>query len=111
MGSSQVQEADGSEMCYTNKTSILKSTNNNKKQMVKAEANNSTRYFIVGPNCDSDKRKNAESTQQIHKGFDDVFNGIGCFEGTFSLHLKPHSKPYQAPPRFMAYAVQKMFQN
>ena len=35
--------------------------------------------------------------------------GIGCFEGTFSLQVKPDSKPYQAPPQCVAYALQKMF--
>ena len=38
-----------------------------------------------------------------------VFNGIGCFKGTFSLQLKPDSKPYQAPPRHVAYALEKPF--
>ena len=38
-----------------------------------------------------------------------LFNGIGCFEGTFSFQLKPDSKPYQAPPRYVAYALQKPF--
>ena len=33
-------------------------------------------------------------TQKIHDTFDNVFNGIRCFEGTFSLQLKPDSKPY-----------------
>ena len=41
--------------------------------------------------------------------FGDVFNGIGCFKGTFSLQLKPDSKPYQAPPRCLAYVLQKPF--
>ena len=41
--------------------------------------------------------------------FDNVFNGIGCFKGTFSLQLKPDSKPYQAPLRCVAYALQKPF--
>ena len=27
--------------------------------------------------------------------FDNVFNGTGCFEGTFLLQLKPDSRPYQ----------------
>ena len=79
-GSTKVQETLEVEKCYTNKTSISKSTeamNDNTKPMVRTEDNNSARYFI------------AESTQQIHKDFDDVFNGIGCFEGTFSLQLKP----------------------
>ena len=39
-----------------------------------------------------------------------MFNGIGHFEGTFSLQLKPDSKPYQAPPRHVAYALQKNIQ-
>ena len=46
----------------------------------------------------------------MHKDYDDVFNGIGCFEGTFSLQLKADSKPYQAPLRYMAYALQMEFQ-
>ena len=41
----------------------------------------------------------------------DVFNGIGCFEGIFSLQLKPDSKPYQAPLRCVAYALQKPFKD
>ena len=40
-----------------------------------------------------------------------MFNGIGCFEGTFSLQLKPNSKPYQVPPRCVAYALQKPFKD
>ena len=47
--------------------------------------------------------------QRIHTRFGNVFNGIGCFEGTFSLQLKPDSKPYQAPPRHVAYALQEPF--
>ena len=30
-------------------------------------------------------------------------------QGTFSLQLKPNSKPYQVPPRCVAYALQKPF--
>ena len=41
--------------------------------------------FLACPTYDSDNRKLVESTQQIHKDLDDVFNAIGCFEGTFSL--------------------------
>ena len=37
-----------------------------------------------------------------------MFNGIGCIKGSFSLQLKPDSKPYQAPPK-QAYALQKLF--
>ena len=42
-------------------------------------------------------------TQKIHRKYGNVFNGAGCFEGTFLLQLKPNSKPYQA------YALQKLF--
>ena len=47
--------------------------------------------------------------QKIHDVFGNVFNGIGCFKGTFSLQLKPDSKPYQASPRHVAYVLQKPF--
>ena len=43
--------------------------------------------------------------------FDNVFNGIGCFEGTFLLQIKPDSKPYQVPPRCVAYALQKLLKD
>ena len=44
--------------------------------------------------------------QEEHNTFGDVFNGIGCFKGTFSLQLKPDSKLYQVPLRHVAYALQ-----
>ena len=48
-------------------------------------------------------------TQKTHNKFSDIFNSTGCFKGTFSLQLKPDSKPYQAPPRYVAYVLQKLF--
>ena len=78
--------------------------------MVKTKSNKTTEYFLSGPNNERDKNKSAESTQLIYKDFDDVLNGIGCIEGTFSWQLKPDSKPYQAPPRCMEYTLQKLFQ-
>ena len=66
--------------------------------MVKNNLDKPTNYFLAGPSCESDKRKSAESIQQKYKEFEDIFNGIGCFEGTYSLQLKPNSKPYQALP-------------
>ena len=78
--------------------------------MAEAKANKSIEYFLAGPMYDSNKRKSAESTQQIHKDFDDASNGIGCFKGTFPLQLKPDSKPYQALPRHVAYALHRPFQ-
>ena len=87
------------------------SANNNTKLKAEVKVNKSTEYFITGATYDSDKRKNAESTQQIHKDHDDVFNDIGCFEVTFSLQLMPECTPFQAPPRHIIYALQKPFQD
>ena len=39
----------------------------------------------------------AEITHKLHKGLNNIFRGIGCFDGTFWLQTKPESKPYQAP--------------
>ena len=99
------QETNVAEKCCTITDSSSKSTDNNTKPTEKTKANESAEYFLSGPNYNSNKRKGAEATQQIHRDFDDVFNGIGCFEGTFLLQLKPDSKLYQAPPRCMAYAL------
>ena len=93
-----------------NTDNISKFGSNRKKSMVKTNPDKPTNYFIAGPSCESDKRKNAKSTQRIHKEFEDVFNGIWCFEGTFSLQLKPNRKPYQVLPWHFAYALQKPFQ-
>ena len=48
-------------------------------------------------------------TQEINEIFGKVFNDIGCFKGTFSLQFKLDSKPYQVPPRHVAYVLQKPF--
>ena len=69
----------------------------------------SINYFHSSNNVDADKRSNIAMMQRIHTRFGDVFNGIGCFEGRFSLQLKPDSKPYQAPPSHVAYALQEPF--
>ena len=77
--------------------------------MVETESNKMTEYFLLGLTYESDKKKSAESTQQIHKDFDDVFNGIGCFEGTFSLSVKPGSTPYKAPLEMHGICTPKPF--
>ena len=41
--------------------------------------------------------------------FKDIFIGRGCFDGLVSLPAKANSNPYQAPPRCVAYALQKPF--
>ena len=72
-------------------------------------ANKYTNYFFSSSDVDADKRNSSKLMQEIQNTYGDVFNGIGCFEGTFSLQLKPDSKPYQVPPRHVAYALQKPF--
>ena len=66
-------------------------------------------YFASSNNTDADKRKSIKMTQIISDKFGDVFNGIGCFEGTYSIQLKPDSRSYQAPPRHVAHVLQKPF--
>ena len=46
------------------------------------------------PQKNADKRKSSTMTQKIHDTFGNIFNSIGSFKGTFSLQLKPDSKPY-----------------
>ena len=93
-----------------NMESILKLRGNNTKPMVERKSNKTTEYFLSDLTYESDRKMGDEFTQWIHKDFDDVFNNIGCFEGIFSLQLKPDSKPYQALLRCMAYALQRPFQ-
>ena len=64
-------------------------------------------YFYSSWDTSSNKKDSAVMTKKVYNDFHDVFNGIGCFEGTFSLQVKPDSKPYQAPPRHVVYALQK----
>ena len=69
----------------------------------------SINYFHSSNNIDADKRTSIAMMQKIHTRFGNVFNGIGCFKGTFSLQLKPDNKPYQAPPKHVAYVLQEPF--
>ena len=88
-------------MLSTNKTPTVK-----KNQKT---ANKLINYFFSSNNTDTNKRKSSEMMQKIHNRFGNIFNGIGCFEGMFSLQLKPDSKPYQVHPRHVAYVLQKPF--
>ena len=74
------------------------------------QTNKLINYFYSSSNIDADKNKSKAMTQRIHEECGKVFNSIGCFKGTLSLQLKQDSKPYQAPPRHVAYALQKPFQ-
>ena len=74
-----------------------------------SQANKLINYFYSSNNTVADKSKSSTMTQRIHETFGDIFNGIECLQGTFSLLLKPDSKAYQVPPRHMAYLLQKPF--
>ena len=74
-----------------------------------SQANTLINYFYESDNTVPDKNKSSAMTRRIHETFGDVFNGIECFKGTFSLQLKPDSKTYQMPLRHIAYALQQPF--
>ena len=105
------QEADVAKVSCANMHEDLKVTNNVNGPSNDTSINTLTNYFLSSPSIEVDKRKSIELMQKIHNMFNNVFNGIGCFEGTFSLQLKPDSKPYQAPMRRVAYALQKPFKD
>ena len=64
---------------------------------------------LLGLSKKSDKKASTEITKQLQKEFEDVFTGIGCFDGTFSFKVKPDSKQYQVPSWYLAYTFQKQF--
>ena len=101
-----MQEVDRGKKCYANSDSISKFDNKDAPMVIYKEPN-IINYFLPGPNQGNDKRVSAESTQQLQRDFKDVFTGIGCFGGMFSLQVKPHSNPYQAPQR---HVTAKAFQ-
>ena len=74
-------------------------------KMDKVIQTNSINFFLLS-NIDEVKRKSSDMMQKIYDTFGYVFNGIGCFKGTFSLQLKSDSKPYQVPLRHVAYMLQ-----
>ena len=94
----------------TNMDENLKTAINVNGSSNNTNINTLTNYFLSSPNMDIGKRKSIGVTQK-HNVFDNVFNGSGCFEGTFSVQLKPNSKPYQAPLRHVAYVLQKLFKD
>ena len=82
---------------------------NNRPYNAPLSNNNEIEYFLPGPSKESDKKASALKAKQFQKEFEDAFTGIGCFDGMFSLQVKSESKPYQALPRHIAYALQKLF--
>ena len=86
----------GHKGCKNNSTGIISKQDTN-GQSEPSNPNMSINYFYSSNNVDADKRSSSNMMQSIHMRFGDIFNGIGCFKGTFSLQLKPDSKQYQAP--------------
>ena len=98
----------GDKGCKNNNTGVINKQNTN-GHSDPCDKHMSINYFYSSNNVDADKRSSITMTQSIHTRFGNVFNDIGCFEGTFSLQLKPGSNPYQAPPRYVAYVLQALF--
>ena len=92
-----MQETVKAEKCCTNID--ISKLNNRTKPMANSRLTDKTEYFLSQLIYDSNKTGSTETRQQLHNDFADVFNEIGCFSGTFSLHLKQDSKPYQANPK------------
>ena len=67
--------------------SVIKQDGNGQQH----QTNKLINYLYSSNNVDADKSKSKAMTQRINKEYDKVFNSIGCFEGTFSLQLKPDS--------------------
>ena len=86
-----MQTADRPKKCYTSTNRNSKSENKDKPTVTDNE-NSKINYFLPGPNQNNDKRVSAEITLQLQKDFKDVFTRIGCFDGTFSLQVKPDGK-------------------
>ena len=83
-------------MCNTNTTGITNSSVVD-TPMVIDNINGKINYFIPGPQQEVDEKASTEIMQHLHRKCTDVFNGIGFFNDTFSLHMKLESKPYLPP--------------
>ena len=67
--------------------------------MVADNNNNKINYFLLGQCQEADRSVSVKITLQLQKEFKDVFTGVDCFYGMFSLQVKVHSKLYWAPPK------------
>ena len=65
-------------------------------------------YFVSGPEREASMMETAALTETIHKDFD-VFSGIRLFKGTFLLKIKDGTRPHQALPKYIEYALQEPF--
>ena len=65
--------------------------------------------IAAGPEKETDRKVSAKSITAIHNESKDVFTGIGCIEGMFSLQVKEVGKLYQVPARCMVYVLKQPF--
>ena len=63
-----------------NTVGVIKQTANSQIQ-----SNKLIIYFYSSKNTEADKRESYAMTQKKHNTYGNVFNGIGCFEGTFFI--------------------------
>ena len=71
--------------------------------------NNKIQYFLLGPYQENGRTASTEITRKLHRGFEDLCSRIGCFEGKFSLQVKPDSKLYQVTPKMCSLCTTKPF--
>ena len=70
---------------YTNMDADVITKQDANSQNDQNKSNKSINYFYSSNNIEADKRKSSTMMQKIQKTFGNVYNGIGCFKGTFSL--------------------------
>ena len=75
----------------------------------KDKESNTIHYFLPGLNQVNAKRTSAEITQQLQRDFKDVFNGTGCFDGTFALP-KPRQQTISGTHEMHGLHTTKAFQ-
>ena len=52
-------------------------------------------YFIAGWYKEANMAASVKATQELYNKYSDIFTGIGCFKGTFSLLVKEGAKQQQ----------------
>ena len=96
----QVTGCRSQRQCYAN-TEVNIRDNINPAVVNKDDSKAS--YFLLGANEEAGRKACVKITLQLQKECQDVFSGVGCTDGTFSLQVKSDSKLYQAPPRHVVY--------
>ena len=68
-------------------------------------------YFVAGLYMEANRTASVKTTQIMHNDYNDIFTGIGYFEGKFSLQIKNDARSYDALPRCVACTHQERFRN